>query len=251
MKSRETYRKKLVTISLGLQKMITIPQVKEKLPVLQEVTDEHFFDDISALDLERIRKELRGIVKFLVNQGANRKIIYTALADPIGDTVYGVTLNPDEDFADYKLKVNRFLVDYGDNLVINKLRMNKPMTDMEYGELEKIFTKKLGTADDYNRAYGDTPFGLLVRKVVKLDHSAAMEAFADFINDESLTEQQIAFVHRVIDYIEANGYMEPAALAQAPFDRPLSFVRLFDTEHQLMLVEIIKRIKGNAEKSAA
>lgn len=247
----ETYRKKLVTISLGLQKMITIPQVKEKLPVLQEVTDEHFFDDISALDLERIRKELRGIVKFLVNQGANRKIIYTALADPIGDTVYGVTLNPDEDFADYKLKVNRFLVDYGDNLVINKLRMNKPMTDMEYGELEKIFTKKLGTADDYNRAYGDTPFGLLVRKVVKLDHSAAMEAFADFINDESLTEQQIAFVHRVIDYIEANGYMEPTALAQAPFDRPQSFVRLFDTEHQLMLVEIIKSIKGNAEKPAA
>lgn len=247
----ETYRKKLVTISLGLQKMITIPQVKEKLPVLQEVTDEHFFDDINALDLERIRKELRGIVKFLVNQGSNRKIIYTALADPIGDTVYGVTLNPDEDFADYKLKVNRFLVDYGDNLVINKLRMNKPMTDMEYGELEKIFTKKLGSADDYNRAYGDTPFGLLVRKVVKLDHSAAMEAFADFINDESLTEQQIAFVHRVIDYIEANGYMEPAALAQAPFDRPQSFVRLFDTEHQLMLVEIIKRIKGNAEKPAA
>lgn len=247
----ETYRKKLVTISLGLQKMITIPQVKEKLPVLQEVTDEHFFDNISALDLERIRKELRGIVKFLVNQGANRKIIYTALADPIGDTVYGVTLNPDEDFADYKLKVNRFLVDYGDNLVINKLRMNKPMTDMEYGELEKIFTKKLGTADDYNRAYGDTPFGLLVRKVVKLDHSAAMEAFADFINDESLTEQQIAFVHRVIDYIEANGYMEPTALAQAPFDRPQSFVRLFDTEHQLMLVEIIKSIKGNAEKPAA
>lgn len=247
----ETYRKKLVTISLGLQKMITIPQVKEKLPVLQEVTDEHFFDDISALDLDRIRKELRGIVKFLVNQGANRKIIYTALADPIGDTVYGVTLNPDEDFADYKLKVNRFLVDYGDNLVINKLRMNKPMTDMEYGELEKIFTKKLGTADDYNRAYGDTPFGLLVRKVVKLDHSAAMEAFADFINDESLTEQQIAFVHRVIDYIEANGYMEPTALAQAPFDRPQSFVRLFDTEHQLMLVEIIKSIKGNAEKPAA
>lgn len=247
----ETYRKKLVTISLGLQKMITIPQVKEKLPVLQEVTDEHFFDKISALDLERIRKELRGIVKFLVNQGANRKIIYTALADPIGDTVYGVTLNPDEDFADYKLKVNRFLVDYGDNLVINKLRMNKPMTDMEYGELEKIFTKELGTADDYNRAYGDTPFGLLVRKVVKLDHSAAMEAFADFINDESLTEQQIAFVHRVIDYIEANGYMEPAALAQAPFDRPQSFVRLFDTEHQLLLIEIIKRIKGNAEKPAA
>ena len=246
-----TYRKRLVSISLGLQKMITIPQVKEKLPVLQEVTDEHFFDDASALDLERIRKELRGIVKFLVNDGPGRKVIYTALSDPVKDKVYGVTLTPDEDFADYKLKVNRYLADYGNNLVINKLRMNKPMTDMEYKELERIFTHELGTAEDYSRAYGDTPFGLLVRKVVKLDHGAAMEAFADFINDESLTEQQIAFVHRVIDYIESNGYMEPAALTQAPFDRPQSFVRLFDTKRQLKLVEIIRQIKGNAEKPAA
>ncbi len=247
----DAYCKKLLTISVGLQKMITIPQVKEKLPVLQEITDEGFFDGITALEIERIRKELRGIVKFFVNQGPGRKPIYTALADPVPDTVYGVTLVPDEDFADYKLKVNRFLNDFGDNLVINKLRMNKPMTEFEYGELERIFTSELGTAEDYSRAYGDTPFGLLVRKIVKLDHDAAMEAFAEFINDETLSEQQIAFVHRVIEYIEANGYMEPAALAQAPFDRPQSFVRLFDTKKQMLLIGIIRNIKDNAEKPAA
>ena len=246
----EAYRKKLVAISLGLQDRITIPQVKEKLSVLLEITEEHFFDGISALSIERIRKEIRGIVKFLVGKGT-RNIIYTDLADPVTDKVYGVTLDSDEDFVDYKLKVNRYLSDYENNIVINKLRSNKPMTSKEYKELERIFTHDLGTAEEYNHAYGDTPFGLLVRKVVKLDHEAAMEAFADFINDESLTEQQIAFVHRVIDYIENNGYMEPGALAQAPFDRPQSFVRLFDTLHQIKLVEIIKRIKSNAETPAA
>lgn len=124
----EAYKKRLLAISLGLQKMITIPQVKEKLPLLQEITAEGFFDGISALDLERIRRNMRDIVKFLVNQGPNHKIIYTALADPITETLYDVTLSPDEDFADYKLKVNRYLKDYGNNLVINKLRMNKPLT---------------------------------------------------------------------------------------------------------------------------
>lgn len=247
----ETCRKKLVAISLGLQQMVTIPQVKEKLPVLQEITSAGFFDNINALDLERIRKELREIIRFFVNQESGRKPIYTTLADPITETVYGVTLIPEEDFSDYKLKVNRFLKDYGDRPVIDKLRTNSPMTEAEYEELERIFTKELGTADEYSRAYGQTPFGLLVRKVVKLDHDAAMTAFAEFINDESLTEQQVAFVHRVIDYIEANGYMEPEALAQAPFDRPQSFVRLFDATRQILLVNIIKRIKENAERPAA
>ena len=62
---------------------------------------------------------------------------------------------------------------------------------------------------------------LLVRKLVKLDHDAAMEAFAGFINSQSLTERQI------------------------------SFVRIFNTQQQLGLVAVINRIKENAERPAA
>ncbi|MDO4891174.1 MAG: DEAD/DEAH box helicase family protein, partial [Coriobacteriaceae bacterium] len=246
-----TYKGKLLAIALGLQQMVTIPQVKEKLPVLQRVADEGFLESASALALEEVRKELRGIVKFLAGIGGPRKVIYTSLADPVTDIKYGVTVMPDEDFADYKLKVNRFLANYGDNAVISKLHTNSPLTEDDFAELERIFTHELGTADDYGRAFGETPFGLLVRQVVKLDHEAAMAAFADFINDEGLTDQQMAFVHRVIDYIEANGYMEPAALGQAPFDRPQSFVRLFDRKRQLLLVNIIKGIMENALRPAA
>ena len=245
-----SYRNKLIAVSLNLQQKITIPQVKEKLDVLQEVTADGFFENISMLELEGVRKELRGIVKFLDRSG-RRKVIYTLLADPITEMNVGVTLDPEEEFADYKLKVNRYLQDYANNTVINKLRMNKPMTKTEFKELERIFTQELGTADDYNRSYGETPFGLLVRKVVKLDHDAAMEAFAEFLNDESLTEQQMSFVHRVVEYVESNGYMEPSALGQAPFDRPQSFVRLFDAKQQVLLVELIRRVKRNAEEPAA
>ena len=81
-----------------------------------------------------------------------------------------------KDFADYRLKVERHLRDYGDSLVIQKLHHNLPMTEGEFAELERIFTCELGSADDYEKAYGNTPFGLLVRKLVKLDHDAAMEA---------------------------------------------------------------------------
>ena len=90
-----------------------------------------------------------------------------------------------------------------------------------------------------------------MRKLVKLDHDAAMDAFADFINSQQLTEQQISFVRKVVDYVVENGYMEPAALTQPPFDRPQSFVRMFTTEQQMGLVAIINSIKHNAESPAA
>ena len=175
----------------------------------------------------------------------------THLDDLITGIEYGVEAMPGEDFADYRLKVERYLRECGSSLVVQKLHRNLPMTEYEFAELERIFTEELGSADDYQRAYGDTPFGLLVRKLVKLDHDAAMEAFAGFINSQQLTEQQISFVRKVVDYVVENGYMEPAALAQPPFDRPQSFVRMFSTEQQMGLIAVIKKIKQNAEEPAA
>ena len=52
--------------------------------------------------------------------------------------------------------------------------------------------------EDYHREFGDTPFGLMIRKIAKLDHEAAMAAFSSFINEENLNAQQIFFVQQVI-----------------------------------------------------
>lgn len=246
-----SYANRLTSMALGLQQMITIPQIKEKLPYIQTITDEHFFDDISVIKLEEVRKELRGLIRFLVNVGPNRKDVITHLDDPVTMIEFDIQADPGENFADYKLKVERYIKDYGNSLVIQKLHRNKPMTSKEFEELERIFTQELGNADDYSRVYGDTPFGLLVRKLVKLDHDAAMSAFAEFINTEDLNEQQISFVHKVVNYVVENGYMDLSALNQPPFDRPQPFVRLFNTKQQTGLVAIIKSINSNAEKPAA
>ena len=241
---------RLVSISLTLQKMTTIPQVKEKLPLLKQVTEDRFFDDVSALKLEELRCGLRGLMRF-IPRGLGRRDVITHLDDPVKNIEYGATATTGEDFTNYRLKVERYLRDYGNSLVIQKLHRNLPMTEYEFVELERIFTQELGTADDYERTYGETPFGLLVRQLVKLDHDAATEAFAEFINSQTLSEQQISFVRKVVDYVVENGYMEPVALTQPPFDRPQSFVRMFTTEQQMSLVAIISRIKSNAENPAA
>jgi len=101
--------------------------------------------------------------------------------------------------------------------------------------------------EDYAREFRDTPFGLLVRKVAKLDHDAAMQAFSKFINDESLNAKQIAFVQKVIHYIEQNGYVESkAVLMKPPFDQPILFTRLFDGKTGSELMDTINSVKENA-----
>lgn len=117
----------------------------------------------------------------------------------------------------------------------------------DYTELERVFTSELGSAEDYHREYGDTPFGLLIRKIAKLDHGAAMQAFSAFISDESLNQRQIAFVQKIINHIEQNGYMENISdLQKPPFDKPVSFVKMFDLQKREAIIKTIAEIKQNA-----
>jgi type I restriction enzyme R subunit len=122
-----------------------------------------------------------------------------------------------------------------------------PLTAIDYKSLELIFTGELGTSDDYRREYQETPFGLLVRKIAKLEVEAANAQFSEFINDQSLSHAQIVFVKKVIDYIVQNGYIENISeLTKPPFDKPLSFIKLFDGSKQKQIVGLVTQIKENA-----
>ncbi len=131
--------------------------------------------------------------------------------------------------------------------LIYKLTHNIKLAAGDYQELERVFTSELGSREDYQREYGDTPFGLLIRKIAKLDHEAAMDAFSVFINDQSLNQRQISFVYKIINHIEQNGYMENVAdLTKPPFDKPLSFIKLFAPKTREEIVKVINQIRDNA-----
>ena len=56
-----------------------------------------------------------------------------------------------------------------------------------------------------------------VRSLVGMDRSAAQSAFAEFLNDRSLTPRQIRFVEMVVDQLTARGVMEVSTLYKPPF----------------------------------
>ena len=112
--------------------------------------------------------------------------------------------------------------------------------------------QELGSKDEYEREFGSMPFGLLIRQIAKLDHEAAMEAFSKFINDASLNQRQISFVYKIINHIEQNGYMENISdLQKPPFDKPISFIKMFDAKTRNSLIETIKSITENATNVSA
>lgn len=248
MPSFKYAKKQLCDMAALLEKKVTIPQIKEKLPLIRKIGTDAFWEAKDLLLFEKVRKELRDLIQFL-DEGEKKHQIITKLTDPVTEQQEGVQMEAAYDFEDYRAKVNRYVNDHGDTLAIHKLTHNIPLSQGDYQELERILTSELGSREDYVREFGDTPFGLLIRKIAKLDHEVAMAAFSTFINDQSLNQKQIAFVHKVIQHIELNGYMEnPAELTKPPFDKPISFLKLFDAKTRKELVDTINTVRENAVK---
>lgn len=245
-------KKQLCDIATLLEHKASIPQVNAKMALIKDINTDDFWSANNILTFETVRTELRDLIKFLDGGGKGKQPIITRLTDPIIEQKEGEKLDEPYDFEAYHDKVNRYVNEHGDTLAIYKLTHNIPLSSRDYSELERIFTSELGSKEDYEREYGDTPFGLLIRKIAKLDHDAAMQAFSAFINDQSLNQRQIEFVHKIINHIEQNGYMESVTeLTKPPFDKPISFIKLFDAKTRTALINAINQITDNAVRVVA
>ncbi len=227
-----------------LAELGTIPQVREKREIIERVQKEHFWSGVTLLDLEEIREALRDLIKFIERE--TRKIYYTDFTDEI----LGVSEGPGEyagnELRSYRKKVNQYVRENQNHLAIHKLRTNKPLTHEDFLSLEKVLWNEIGTKEDYEREFGDTPFTVLIRQIVGLDQETANEAFSEFLNDQNLDSRQIRFVKTIIDYVVKNGVIEKSALQEDPFQSIGSIVELFPLESVHKIISIIERLNNNA-----
>jgi len=246
MPSMKKAKYDLCKVASLLEHKVSIPQVKAKIELIKAINTDDFWITEDILSFERVRQELRDLIKFL-DPATGKEPIITNLTDPVISETEGVAMPVGYDYEDYKRKVNRYVEENSNTIAIHKLTNNIPLQEGDYQELERILTVELGSREDYIRVFGDTPFGLLIRKIAKLNHEAAMEAFAQFINDQSLNHNQIEFINKVINHVEQNGYMEDLKiLTKPPFDKPVTFMKLFEPQRQEQLMDIIRQIKDNA-----
>ncbi len=141
-----------------------------------------------------------------------------------------------------------YIREHQDNIVIAKLKTNKPLTENDIDSLEEILWKEIGTKQDYENEIGKKPLGEFVREIVGLDMNAAKEAFSEYLDENSLDSRQIYFVNQIVEYIVQNGMMKDlSVLQEAPFTDQGSVVDIFtDLNVWMGIRKVIDQINANA-----
>ena len=217
----EQHRRRVVEIAMLLEEKSAIPAVAAQLAYLASVQESAFWEGIALDGLEELRMRLRGLVPFLDRK--TRTIVYTDFRDEITAVREGAAVYmPKMTGVEYEKKVQAYLNNHLDHIVIHRLRTNQPLTATDLRGLEQTLVE-IGEDDGRTLLTGllarsDAPsLAHFVRSMVGMDRAAAQAVFSEFLSNRSLTTPQIRFVEMVIDQLTARGVMEPAALYEAPF----------------------------------
>jgi type I restriction enzyme R subunit len=183
---------KVIGISGRLSKKASIPAVAQRMETIELARDKAFWAQGSIPGIERIRIELREIIKFLDIE--QQPIYFTSFTDEFdGDATEHELVYNINNLDAYRRKVEQYLKEQQHHITISKLRTNKPITKDELSELERMMFEQgtLGTKDDFIKAYGEQPLGKFIRSILGLDINAAKVAFAGLLSSQNLNSQQI------------------------------------------------------------
>ncbi|MGB9929094.1 MAG: DEAD/DEAH box helicase family protein [Methanosarcina sp.] len=202
-----------------LEEKSAIPMVREQMLLIQDVQTDEWWQDVTIPMLEVLRKRLRNLIKLIEKQ--RRKPIYTDFEDEIG-TEIDIELPifaEAGDFERFRAKTRAFLLEHQDNIVVQKLRMNIPLTSSDLDELELMISESgVGKPEYIARAKElSHGLGLFVRSLVGLDREAAKQSFASFLSGKILEGNQIEFINMVIDHLTQHGTIDVSLLYESPF----------------------------------
>ena len=230
-----------------LKKKANIEQVKAQIPLLTRIVDESYYPSSSILDLEDMRVQIRELIKFLV-ESKKKPIRYVDYIDTTLSVGEGTPVYTANNFEAYQKKVNSYITEHLDDEAIIKLRNNVRLTQDDYNKLNDVFTKELGTSEQFEKISDGKPLGVFVRSIAKMDRQKVNELFADFISEFNLNIKQIEFVKVIIENIIEQGEINLERLGDGkpPFDRPGKFFSLFNPKAQNRLIQIIRSVNENA-----
>ena len=210
------------TIAEKLQEKATLPQVQDKMDTIKEVLTDVAWQNVSLKWLEKVRNDLRDLIKFLIGQGGQWFTI--DIEDEISDegTMDGITPR-----VSYKQSVLDFLSQNRNLPVLQKIYGMEQLTTADFAELERILWQELGSKDDYDKFTNGMLCGsnvaMFVRSLVGVDRKNAVRRFSEFISGNELNAEQEDFLMTIIAYVCENGDItKETVVNDPPFDERLS-----------------------------
>jgi len=243
---------RIARIGKLLQKKKNIPAVHQKIDTIKAVQTDEFWQEISLNQLEKVRVDLRDLVKFIDTE--QKKNVYTYFEDELSEDLAKVVelLPTYTSLKSYRERVESFIRNNKDYLVIHKIQNNIQITHDELNLLEKmLFDGDLGTQADFRREYGELPLGKFIRSLLGLDRSAANQLFSEFIQSGNLSADQITFINNIIGFLTQNGTIDKEMLFEPPFTNinDQGITGVFDEVMVGKIVKIIDQVNENAVRN--
>lgn len=246
------YVEKIKTSVNGLLRKMNLPDVKRQEPLIRQVLEDEYWQNISVAALEAMRQALRELMQYLEQE--QKRVLYTNFTDEISGRVEEAEIIGGYfNLPAYKKRVEKFIRENEHNITIHRIRNNIPITKAELDELERMLFSIDENADRemLNRAVEGQPLGKFVRSILGLDINAAKSAFAEFLNDQNLDSSQINFINTLIDYLCQNGTIDKDMLFDKPFTNinDQGVVGVFPQQAS-KIISIVDGINANAMQVA-
>ncbi|GAA4808870.1 DEAD/DEAH box helicase family protein [Tomitella cavernea] len=250
----ERVRETVQAIAADLLGRTAIPTVAEQAVLLESVAGDEWWTDVTLAMLETARLRIRGLARFV--QRTRRAPVYTDFEDALGEAaaVDLPHITPGTDRERFRAKAVAYLRRHEDNIVLQRLRRNKQLTGDDLDALEAMLRESGSQRADIVWATESSGgLGLFVRSLVGLDRAAAVEAFADYLDDARFNVAQIRFVELIIDELTANGVVEPSRLFESPYTdhAPTGPDDVFTSTDVDGIVSVLGRIRARAEAVGA
>ncbi|RKT78670.1 type I restriction enzyme R subunit [Terracoccus luteus] len=245
----ERLRRTVQDIAGSLLSQTSIPAVAAQTELLENLSTDEWWVDVTLPMLELARRRMRGLVAFLPK--AQKKTVYTDFKDELGEQsiveLPGVSVGTD--WERFKAKTRAYLKDHEDNVALQRLRRNRQLTSSDLSALEQVLVEAGAAQPDIDKATEESlGLGLFIRSLVGLDREAASEAFSAYLEDGKYTVDQIRFVNLIVEDLTANGHMAAARLFESPYtdDAPQGPLSLFPERDVEGLVTILNTVRSNA-----
>jgi len=243
-------RKQVEQIAGLLAEKANIPMVRAQMPLIEELQTDAFWQDVTPAILERVRKDLRALLKLI--EKVARRPVFTNFEDELG-TFADIELpqfTPGLDFQRFQTKARQFLREHENIRAVRKLRTLEPLTAADLQELERILVAEgIGTERDLAHARETSNgLGLFLRSLAGLDRTVAKAAFNQFLTGRTPTANQIEFLNMIIDHLAERGFLDPERLYASPFiDLSSKGVDgLFPPEQVNALFAVLQDVKASA-----
>lgn len=221
-----------------------IDEIDCRKEIIDKVLSDSYVDGAGIIEFEEIRTGLRDIMSFIKS---TVRTYDTNFDDDILSTDWHESELESDDLKNYKAKAEFYIKQHQDNIVIAKLKTNKPLTTGDVKALEDILWKEIGTRKDYEGEIGDKPLGEFVREIVGLDMNAAKEAFSEYLNETNYDSRQIYFVNQIVEYVVHNGMIKDmSVLMESPFTDRGSITDIFNASVWMGIKKVIDQINANA-----